>query len=149
MYICLIRCTLYFVLLQIVARRQDLKLIVTSATMDASKFATFFGNVPSFKIPGRTFPVDLFFSKNSVEDYVDSAVKQALQIHLQQNQGLYCKCYFLFPLSLISIYCMCSTYYRFSMYFPVLDSWIISAKFSLYSVLWKTPCPNSFDRKMW
>ena len=70
-----------------VARRQDLKLIVTSATMDATKFSTFFGNVPTFTIPGRTFPVDTFFSKNPVEDYVDSAVKQALQIHLQPNEG--------------------------------------------------------------
>lgn len=77
--------------MQIVARRQDLKLIVTSATMDATKFATFFGNVPSFKIPGRTFPVDIFFSKNTVEDYVDSAVKQAIQIHLQPNQGTFCR----------------------------------------------------------
>lgn len=72
---------------QIVARRQDLKLIVTSATMDATKFANFFGNVPTFTIPGRTFPVDLFFAKSPVEDYVDAAVKQALQIHLQQNEG--------------------------------------------------------------
>ena len=55
--------------------------------MDATKFATFFGNVPSFKIPGRTFPVDIFFSKNTVEDYVDSAVKQSIQIHLQPNPG--------------------------------------------------------------
>lgn len=77
------------VYLQIVARRHDLKLIVTSATMDASKFATFFGNVPSFTIPGRTFPVELFFSKNSVEDYVDAAVKQALQIHLHPNPGTF------------------------------------------------------------
>ena len=38
--------------------RRDLKLIVTSATMDSDKFATFFGNVPTFHIPGRTFPVD-------------------------------------------------------------------------------------------
>ncbi len=55
--------------------------------MDAGKFATFFGNVPTFTIPGRTFPVQIFFGKNSVEDYVDAAVKQALQIHLQPNQG--------------------------------------------------------------
>lgn len=55
--------------------------------MDATKFATFFGNVPSFTIPGRTFPVELFFSKNSVEDYVDAAVKQALQIHLHPTPG--------------------------------------------------------------
>lgn len=78
---------LFGLLREVVARRQDLKLIVTSATMDASKFANFFGNVPSFIIPGRTFKVELFFSKNPVEDYVDSAVKQVLQIHLQQTTG--------------------------------------------------------------
>ncbi|XP_067014242.2 pre-mRNA-splicing factor ATP-dependent RNA helicase PRP16 [Anabrus simplex] len=78
---------LFGLLRDIVSRRQDLKLIVTSATMDASKFAMFFGNVPTFTIPGRTFPVELFFSKNPVEDYVDSAVKQALQIHLQPHEG--------------------------------------------------------------
>ena len=39
-----------------------------SATMDSTKFADFFGNVPVFIIPGRTFPVDLMFSKNPCED---------------------------------------------------------------------------------
>ena len=39
------------------------------------------------QIPGRTFPVDVMFSKNVVEDYVDAAVKQAIQIHLQPPQG--------------------------------------------------------------
>lgn len=47
----------------------------------------FFGNVPTFTIPGRTFPVEVLFSKNTVDDYVDSAVKQALQIHLQPPSG--------------------------------------------------------------
>ena len=81
-----------------IARRQDLKLIVTSATMNAEKFSTFFGDVPIFKIPGRTFPVETFFSKNPVEDYVDAAVKQALQVHLSGVEGkrsgeinLFCK----------------------------------------------------------
>lgn len=70
-----------------VTRRTDLKLIVTSATMDASKFSLFFGNVPTFTIPGRTFPVEVMFSKNPCEDYVEAAVKQALQIHLQPHEG--------------------------------------------------------------
>lgn len=78
---------LFGLLREIVARRHDLKLIVTSATMDATKFAQFFGNVPTFTIPGRTFPVDVFFGKNTVEDYVDAAVKQALQIHLGNLEG--------------------------------------------------------------
>ncbi|CAO1411037.1 unnamed protein product [Diamesa hyperborea] len=78
---------LFGLLREIVARRHDLKLIVTSATMDATKFSQFFGNVPNYTIPGRTFPVDLFFTKNTTEDYVDAAVKQALQIHLQDIEG--------------------------------------------------------------
>ena len=32
-----------------------MKLIVTSATMDAQKFADFFGNVPTFQVRARTF----------------------------------------------------------------------------------------------
>ena len=55
--------------------------------MDADKFAKFFGNVPTFTIPGRTFPVDVLFTKNPSEDYVESAVKQATQIHLQPSKG--------------------------------------------------------------
>ncbi|GFR79071.1 DEAH (Asp-Glu-Ala-His) box polypeptide 38, partial [Elysia marginata] len=73
---------LFGLLRNVVARRHDLKLIVTSATMDASKFSMFFGNVPTFTIPGRTFPVDVLYAKNPQEDYVDAAVKQALQVHL-------------------------------------------------------------------
>ena len=72
---------------QVVARRRDLKLIVTSATMNADKFAQFFGNVPVYTIPGRTFPVDVLYSKNTVEDYVDAAVKQSLQVHLTGLEG--------------------------------------------------------------
>lgn len=78
---------LFGLLREVISRRRDMKLIVTSATMDAQKFADFFGNVPTFQIPGRTFPVDIFFSKNVVEDYVDGAVKQALQIHLTPAKG--------------------------------------------------------------
>uniref|UniRef100_A0A8C2KMM8 RNA helicase n=1 Tax=Cyprinus carpio TaxID=7962 RepID=A0A8C2KMM8_CYPCA len=54
---------LFGLLREVVSRRSDLKLIVTSATMDSDKFAGFFGNVPIFHIPGRTFPVDILFSK--------------------------------------------------------------------------------------
>lgn len=71
----------------LLARRRNLKLIVTSATMNADRFSRFFGDAPQFTIPGRTFPVDIMFSKFTVEDYVESAVKQALTIHLQSGAG--------------------------------------------------------------
>lgn len=71
----------------LLTRRRDLKLIITSATMNADKFSNFFGNAPQYTIPGRTFPVDIMYSKFSVEDYVENAVKQALTIHLQNGEG--------------------------------------------------------------
>lgn len=70
---------------KLMARRKDLKVIVTSATMSADKFSIFFGNAPQFKIPGRTFPVDVLFARSPRNDYVDSAVKQVLTIHLQNS----------------------------------------------------------------
>lgn len=78
---------LFGVLKKVVARRRDFRLIVTSATLDSGKFATFFGSAPVFKIPGRTFPVDVLFSKTPQEDYVDAAVKQAVAVHLGHPPG--------------------------------------------------------------
>ncbi|CCL99949.1 uncharacterized protein FIBRA_01974 [Fibroporia radiculosa] len=72
---------------KILSRRRDLKLIVTSATMNAEKFSNFYGSAPNFTIPGRTFPVEMFHAKSPCEDYVDSAVKQVLQIHLSLPPG--------------------------------------------------------------
>ena len=78
---------LFGVLRRVVAQRRDLKLVVTSATMDSDKFAAFFGNVPVFTIPGRTYPVDLMFSKVPCADYVEAAVRQALTVHLSYPPG--------------------------------------------------------------
>ena len=75
------------ILKTVAERRTDLKLIITSATMDADKFSNFFGGVPIFKIPGRTFKVETMYSKTPQEDYVDSAVKQALKIHVSAGVG--------------------------------------------------------------
>ena len=72
---------------KVATQRRDLKIIITSATMNAEKFSKFFGNVPIYTIPGRTFPVEIFFSKHIMEDYVDAAVRQAISIHLQHGEG--------------------------------------------------------------
>ncbi len=55
--------------------------------LDASQFSTFYGSAPCFTIPGRTFPVELFHAKSPCEDYVDSSVKQVLQIHVSLPPG--------------------------------------------------------------
>lgn len=72
---------------KILQRRRDLKLIVTSATMNSKRFSEFFGGAPEFFIPGRTFPVDVMFHRSPVEDYVDQAVQQVLAIHVSMGGG--------------------------------------------------------------
>jgi len=42
---------------------------------------------PIFRIPGRTFPVQIHYAKTPVEDYLDAAVRQAIAIHLSQPPG--------------------------------------------------------------
>ncbi|SCV06194.1 LANO_0H24168g1_1 [Lachancea nothofagi CBS 11611] len=73
---------LFGIFKNLLAIRRDLKLIITSATMNANKFSQFFGGSPMFTIPGRTFPVETVFSRHPVSDYVESAILQASKIHL-------------------------------------------------------------------
>lgn len=53
----------------IVRFRSDLKLIIMSATMDAEKFSKFFDDASIFMIPGRMYPVDIFYTKSPEADY--------------------------------------------------------------------------------
>ena len=62
-------------------------LIAECGHLTSCQFSAFYGNAPTFTIPGRTFPVEIFHSKSPCEDYVDSAVKQVLQIHLSLPLG--------------------------------------------------------------
>ncbi len=44
---------------QLTQRRPDLKIIVTSATIDTARFAEHFGGAPVVSVEGRTYPVEL------------------------------------------------------------------------------------------
>jgi len=77
-----------FGLIKDIARfRPDLKLLISSATLDAEKFSEFFDNAPIFRIPGRRFPVNIFYTKAPEADYVDACVVTILQIHVTQPLG--------------------------------------------------------------
>ena len=69
------------------AKRKDLKLIVTSATLDAEKFSSYFFDCPIFTIPGRTFPVEVLYTKSPESDYMDAAMITVMQIHLTEPEG--------------------------------------------------------------
>jgi pre-mRNA-splicing factor ATP-dependent RNA helicase DHX16 len=68
----------------IVRFRSDLKLIISSATLDAEKFSKYFDDASIFMIPGRMYPVDIYYTKNPEADYVDASVVTVLQIHISQ-----------------------------------------------------------------
>lgn len=70
-----------------VKRRPDLKLICTSATLDAEKFSAYFDNCPIFTIPGRSFPVEIMYAKEPVTDYLDESLITVMQIHLTEPPG--------------------------------------------------------------
>lgn len=77
-----------FGLVKDIARfRPDLKLLISSATLDAEKFSQFFDDAPVFRIPGRRFPVDIYYTKAPEADYIDAAVVSVLQIHCTQPDG--------------------------------------------------------------
>ena len=67
--------------------RPELKLLISSATLDAEKFSTFFDDAPIFRIPGRRFPVDIYYTKSPEADYIDACVVSVLQIHATQPRG--------------------------------------------------------------
>jgi ATP-dependent RNA helicase DHX8/PRP22 len=78
---------LFGLLKQLIKRRSDMRLIVTSATLDAEKFSGYFFNCNIFTIPGRTFPVEIFYTEQPESDYLDAAVIAVLQIHVTEPEG--------------------------------------------------------------
>lgn len=78
---------MFGLLKQLVRRRPDLRLIVTSATLDAEKFSGYFFNCNIFTIPGRTYPVEILYTKQPESDYLDAALITVMQIHLTEPEG--------------------------------------------------------------
>lgn len=68
-------------------RRPDLKIIIMSATLDATKFQRYFNNAPLLHVPGRTFPVETFYTQEPERDYVEAAIRTVLMIHQAEDEG--------------------------------------------------------------
>ncbi|KAJ3095984.1 hypothetical protein HDU97_006333 [Phlyctochytrium planicorne] len=72
---------------EVCAKRPDLKLIVMSATLDAGKFQNYFNNAPLLVVPGRTFPVEIYYTPQPEQDYLEAAIRTVLQIHTCEDPG--------------------------------------------------------------
>ncbi|ORX97986.1 P-loop containing nucleoside triphosphate hydrolase protein [Basidiobolus meristosporus CBS 931.73] len=59
---------LLIVLKKLLSVRPDLKVILMSATMNTPRFSQYFNNCPVIEVPGRTFPVEVKFLEDAIEE---------------------------------------------------------------------------------
>ncbi len=73
---------------QLLARRPDLKLVITSATIDPQRFADHFGGAPVLEVSGRSFPVEVRY-RPIVDEDVDQvqAIVQAVDELSAEGRG--------------------------------------------------------------
>lgn len=57
-----------------------------SATLDAGKFQVYFDNCPLLTIPGRTHPVEIFYTPEPERDYLEAAIRTVIQIHMCEEE---------------------------------------------------------------
>ncbi|KAL1929926.1 hypothetical protein VTP01DRAFT_1080 [Rhizomucor pusillus] len=85
------------VLKKIQRKRPDLRIIVSSATLDAEAFFRFFNHnnthdrskdtATILSLEGRMFPVDIMFTEKPVSDYVEQAIQTVFDIHTREPPG--------------------------------------------------------------
>lgn len=84
---------------RLLPRRKDLKLIITSATIDVNRFSQCFNHAPIIEVSGRTYPVDLLYrpllsaaskeardSEELIQQGILDALKEIQSLH-RLNQG--------------------------------------------------------------
>ncbi len=85
------------ILKDLVKKRNDLKLIITSATIDTQKFSKAFDNAPIIEVTGRMYPVETIYmpflnkedENGTIEDqgYVEAAANAANLLVSQSRSG--------------------------------------------------------------
>lgn len=85
-------------------KRPDLRIIVSSATLQAEEFLNFFTRDDSeqqkpgsgdaqpdigtiVSLEGRTYPIDVLYLESPAEDYVEKAIDTVFEIHTQEGEG--------------------------------------------------------------
>lgn len=86
---------------KILKRRPDLRIVVSSATLQAEGFLTFFARTGDeagidhtaqskatiVSLEGRTHPIDILYLESSAENYVEKAISTVFEIHAKEQKG--------------------------------------------------------------
>ncbi|CAL9138746.1 unnamed protein product [Musa acuminata var. zebrina] len=68
-------------------RSSNLKVLITSATLDGVKVSRFFSGCPVLNVPGILFPVEKLYSTERPTNYVECCLKTALDVHVREPPG--------------------------------------------------------------
>lgn len=72
---------------ELLEKRDDLKLIIMSATLDADKFSKFYNDAQILYVEGRMYKVDRMYLGEAVDDIVDSTIKAIIQVNNGELEG--------------------------------------------------------------
>ncbi len=82
------------ILKNLLRKRRDLKIVITSATIDTEKFSAAFGGAPIIEVSGRMYPVDIRYAPldEGLEEreeitYVDAAMRAVEEIIAAEERG--------------------------------------------------------------
>ncbi|KAI7820234.1 putative ATP dependent RNA helicase [Gamsiella multidivaricata] len=87
------------VLKKILKKRPELRVIISSATLDAEAFAAFFSssnsgqsdrlqeNAAILSVQGRMYPVDIHYLAEPTSDYIEGAIQTVFDIHTKEPAG--------------------------------------------------------------
>jgi pre-mRNA-splicing factor ATP-dependent RNA helicase DHX15/PRP43 len=72
---------------EILPKRPELKVVVMSATLNAERFQQYFTGSPLIDVPGRMYPVEIFYTQAPEKDYYQATIKTVMQIHMEEPEG--------------------------------------------------------------
>jgi len=79
---------------QLLTKRKNLKVIITSATIDTGKFSIHFDKAPIIEVSGRTYPVEVRYrpadegpDSRENNSYIDLAVQEVLDLRRRREYG--------------------------------------------------------------
>lgn len=66
---------LFGLIKEVMQKRKDLKIVVMSATLNTERFQEYFEGAPLLDVPGRMFPVEIFYTPEPEKDYLVASIR--------------------------------------------------------------------------
>lgn len=75
---------------RLVQKRRDLRVIISSATLETERFSQFFDGAPVIEVSGRAFPVEVFYreaqkNETDVVDFVSNCIEEITELDARED----------------------------------------------------------------